>query len=145
TDTIFHHTHLTYNQIEKANDCIINLFSIRKMAAILKISTKTAFTLRHKIISCLKSIIKSFKLNGEVEHDEYYLSINLKGTRSQNMPRSSKKRTSHGSNTRGISSHKVCITSGIDENDNMFFEVAGTSSVTSKMIEDTVVPRLTTI
>ena len=61
------------------------------------------------------------------------------------MPRSSKKRTSHGSNTRGISSHKVCITSGIDENDNMFFEVAGTSSVTSKMIEDTVVPRLTTI
>lgn len=144
TDTIFHHTHLTYNQIEKAIDCIINLFSIRKMAAILKISTKTAFTLRHKIISCLKSIIKSFKLNGEVELDEYYLSINLKGTRSQNMPRSSKKRTSHGSNTRGISSHKVCITSGIDENDNMFFEVAGTSSVTSKMIEDTVIPRLTT-
>lgn len=142
TNTIFHHTHLTYNQIEKAIDCIINLFSIRKMAKILKIPTKTAFTLRHKIISCLKSIIKSFKLNGVVELDEYYLSINLKGTKKENMPRMSKKRTSHGTNIRGISGHKVCVTSGIDENDNMFFEVAGISSVTSKMIKDTVVSRL---
>lgn len=142
TNTIFHHTHLTYMQIEKAIDCIINLFSIRKMAKVLKISTKTAFTLRHKIMSCLKSIVKSFKLNGVIELDEYYLSINLKGTKKKNMPRMSKKRTSHGSNTRGISSHKICVTSGIDENDNMFFEVAGTSSVTSKMIKDTAVPRI---
>ena len=142
TNTIFHHTHLTYNQIEKAIGCVINLFSIRKMASILNTSTKTAFTLRHKVISCLKSIIQSFKLNGKIELDEYYLSINLKGTKTENMPRISKKRTSHGSKKRGISNHKICITSGIDENDNMFFEIAGTSSVTSKMIKNTVVPKI---
>lgn len=142
TNTVFHHTHLTYHQIEKAIECIINLFSIRKMSHILKISTKTAFTIRHKIISCLKDIIKSFKLNGTIELDEYYLSINLKGTKKENMPRISKKRTSHGKATRGISSHKVCITSGIDENDNMFFEVAGTSNVTSEMIKKTIVPKI---
>lgn len=143
TNTVFHHTHLTYNQIEKAFDCIINLFPIRKMAELLKVSTKTAFTLRHKIMSCLKDIVESFKLNGVIELDEYYVSINLKGTKKENMPRMSKKRTSHGTSTRGISKHKICITSGIDENDNMFFEVAGTSSVTSEMIKDTVVSRIT--
>jgi len=142
TDTIFHHTHLSYEQVEKAFDSIINLFPIRKMAKLVNVSTKTAFTLRHKIMSCLKSIVDSFKLKGEIELDEYYLSINLKGTKQQDMPRRSKKRTSHGNNTRGISSHKVCVTSGIDEYDNMFLTIAGTSSVTSKMIKDTVLPKI---
>lgn len=142
TGTIFHHTHLTYKQIEKAFDSMINLFSIRKTAKIVKISTKTAFTLRHKIMSCLKVIVNSFKLSGEIELDEYYLSINLKGTKKEDMPRASKKRTSHGRNKRGISNHKICITSGYDENDNIFFTVAGTSSVTSQMIKDTVVPKI---
>ncbi len=142
TDTIFHHTHLTYKQIEKVFDSIINLFSIRKTSNIIGVSTKTIFTLRHKIISCLKNIINSFKLNGKIELDEYYLPINLKGTKKENMPRASKKRASHGNNKRGISNHKICITSGCDEYDNMFFEVAGTSSVTSKMIKDTVVPKI---
>ena len=142
TNTIFHHTHLSYAKIEKAIDCIIHLFSIRKMASIVKISTKTAFTLRHKVMSCLKEIINSCKLSRNIELDEYYLAINLKGTKKKNMPRASKKRTSHGTSKRGISSHKICVTSGIDENDNMFFETAGTGSVTSEMIKDTVVPKI---
>ena len=142
TNTIFHHTHLSYAKIEKAIDCIIHLFSIRKMASIVKISTKTAFTLRHKVMSGLKEIINSCKLSGSIELDEYYLAINLKGTKKKNMPRASKKRTSHGTSKRGISSHKICATSGIDENDNIFFETAGTGSVTSEMIKNTVVPKL---
>ena len=92
THTIFHHTHITYKQIEIAIVCIINLFSIRKMSKKMKVSTKTAFTLRHKIMSCLKDIIKSIKLNGDIELDEYYLSINLKGTKTEDMPRMSKKK-----------------------------------------------------
>ena len=143
TGTIFHHTHLTYKQIEKAFDSMINLFSIRKMVKVVKISTKTAFTLIHKIMSCLKEIVNSIKLNGKIELDEYYLSINLKGTKTSDMLRASKKRTSHGNKKRGISSHKVCIASGCGEYDNMFFTVAGTSSITSTMIKDIVVPKIT--
>ena len=142
TGTIFHHTHLTYKQVEIIFDCTINLFSVRKTASKAGISTKTAFTIRHKIMSCLKDIVNSFNLSGEMELDEYYLSINLKGTKKENMPRISKKRTSHGTGIRGISRHKVCVTSGCDENDNIFFTVAGTSSVTSDMIKKTVVPRI---
>ena len=88
TDTIFHYTHLSYEQVEKAFDSIINHFTIRKMAKLIKVSTKTAFTLRHKIMSCLKSIVDSFKLKGKIKLDEYYLSINLKGTKQQDMPKS---------------------------------------------------------
>lgn len=142
TNTIFHHTHLTYKQVEEAFECIIHLFPIRKVAKILKVSTRTSFTLRHKIMFCLKEIIASFKLHGQIELDEYYLSINLKGTKKENMPRISKKRTSHGTGIRGINSHDVCVTSGIDGFDNIFFTVAGTSNVTSKMITDTVVLKI---
>lgn len=142
TNTIFHNTHLTYDKLEKAIDYTINLYSIRKMANLMKVSTKTAFTIRHKIMHCLKDIVDSFNLNGTIELDEYYLSINLKGTKKENMPRYSKKRTSHGSSIKGISSHKVCVTSGIDENDNIVFKVAGTSNVTSDMIKETIVPRI---
>lgn len=142
TDTIFHHTHLTYRQLEEAFECVINLFSIRKMAKLVNISTKTAFTLRHKIMSCLSEIVNSFILSGEIELDGYYLSINLKGTKPKNMPRISKKRQRNGTGKQGINKHMVCVTSGIDENDNMFFSVAGTGNGTSQMVKDTILPRI---
>ena len=59
-------------------------------------------------------------MSGEIEADEIYRCINLKGTPKNKMPRAFKPRTSGGTTTRGISSHKVCIMGAIDENDNMF-------------------------
>lgn len=61
-----------------------------------------------------------------------YLPINLKGTRPHNMPRYSKKRGG-GSEFRGISHHKVCILSAVDESDHMFFKVCGLGSETKEM------------
>ena len=58
------------------------------------------------------------------------------------MPRKSKKRTLHGTKTRGINRHKVFITSRINENDNMFFKVADNNNITSAMIKNTVLPRI---
>lgn len=40
----------------------------------------------------------------------------MKGTKPSNMPRFSKKRTSTSSPYRGISHHKICVVSSIDEN-----------------------------
>ena len=51
------------------------------------------------------------------------------------MPRYSKPRTSNGTTTRGISKHKVCIASAIDENDNSFMEIVGTGEITSDMVD----------
>lgn len=143
TNTPFHHTRLTYNQIEVEYQCLVEQLSIRKTASKVHISTRTAFTNRFKIISCLKSFIEKIKLSGEMELDEYYLSINLKGTKAENMPRASKKRNNtKGNKKRGISNHKVCIVSGVDENDNTYFKLAGTGSVTSDMIEDTIATKI---
>lgn len=119
---------------------MINKLSIRKTASKVGISVKTTFILRFKIISCLDSIINNKILNGTSQLDEYYLPINLKGTRSENMPRFSKKRQKNGTGTSGISKHTVCVVSGVDENDNMIFKVAGTSNVSSDMMRKSIVP-----
>ena len=83
------------------------------------------------------------KLSGQVETDEFYRAINLKGTKPDKMPRISKSRTSNnGTSSRGISSHKVCIASATDEKDNMFMEIAGTGPITSKMVEKVLTPKM---
>lgn len=141
TNTPFHHTRLTYKQIEIAYQCLVDKIPLRKAAKKIGISLYTAFTLRFKLISCLK-LNKETILSGNVELDEYYLSINLKGTKEGNMPRASKKRKKHGTGKQGINHHQVCVTSGVDEADNIFFEVSGTGNVTTNMINTSVVDKI---
>ena len=138
TGTPFHHTRLVYEQIKDAYECLVNKLSIRKMSSKIKVSTKTAFVLRFKIISCLKKIVNNKMLEGTSQLDEYYLSVNLKGTKPNKMPRISKKRQKNGTGKSGISKHTVCVTSGVDENDNMIFKVAGTSNASSEMIKNSI-------
>lgn len=138
TNTPFHHTRLNYKQIETAYDCLVNKLSIRKSAKKIKVSTRTAFVLRFKLITCLKETKDKEKLTGNIELDEYYLSVNLKGTKKDKMPRISKPRKTNGTGKSGINKHTVCVTSGIDENDHAILKVAGTGNVTSSMIKNTI-------
>ena len=138
TNTPFHHTRLNYKQIETAYDCLVNKLSIRKSAKKIKVSTRTAFVLRFKLITCLKETKDKEKLTGNIELDEYYLSVNLKGTKKDKMPRISKPRKTNGTGKSGINKHIVCVTSGIDENDHAILKVAGTGNVTSSMIKNTI-------
>lgn len=84
TNTPFHHTRLNYKQIETAYECLFDKLSIRKSAKKISISTRTAFTLRFKLITCLKNTKDKDDLTGNIELDEYYLSVNLKGTKREN-------------------------------------------------------------
>ena len=52
------------------------------------------------------------------------------------MPRYSKKRTSTSSPYRGISHHKVCVVSSIDENDNLLLKIVGLGRCTTDMLKD---------
>lgn len=135
TSTIFAKSHLSYEQIEIFLTCLNDKIPLRKIAERMGVNKNTAYLLRLKYITTLKEIRENIKLTGEIEADEIYKSINLKGTRKGKMPRASKPRTSKGNTTRGISSHKVCIESAIDENDNMFLEIVGTGPVTSDMVK----------
>lgn len=142
TGTVFSRTHLTYEQIEIFIQCFNDKVSLRKTAARMNVDKNTVHLLRLKFMNSFKGIRKNIKLMGEVEADEFYRTINLKGTKPENMPRASKPRTSNGTAARGISNHKVCIVSAVDEYDNMFFEIAGNGPVTSKMIKQSLTPKI---
>lgn len=145
TKTIFSKSRLNISQIETFYECMNNKKTIRETAKLMGVSTCTVFTLRHKVLDVLSKIEENKILSGEIEGDEYYISVNLKGTKPKNMPRFSKPRTTHGGSKRGISSHQVCIVSAIDENDNFFFEIAGTGPITSEMIRKSFNSKITNV
>ena len=134
TDTFVAHGKLTYEQLTIFFECMNDKLSIRKTAAKMNVNKNTVFLLRHKVLDCLSIIRKNVKLSGQIEADETYKSINLKGTKKQNMPRFSKPRSSKGGSKRGISNHQVCIASAIDENDNCFLEIVGTGPITTEQV-----------
>lgn len=109
--------------------------SIKKTTAKMGINKNTVFLLRHKVLDCISLIRKKSKLKGKTEVDETYESINLKGTKPDDMPRYSKSCSSKGGSKRGISNHQVCIASAIDEYDNFFLEIVGTGPITSEEVE----------
>lgn len=135
TKTPCGNTKLSYQIWLSFFECMIDKLSIRKTAAKLELNKNTIFTMRHKVLNALSNFRKSTKLAGEIQVDEKYESINLKGMRKENMPRASKPRKSKGGSKRGISSHQVCIASAIDEHDNIFFEIVGNGPITSNMVE----------
>jgi len=145
TNTVFRGTHLTYEQIEIFIQCFQDKVSLRKTSKRMKVHTNTVHLLRLKVINALQEMRKNTKLSGTIESDEIYKSINLKGTKPNNMPRFSKPRVSKGTTIRGINKHKVCIESAIDENDNTFLEIVGTGSITSDMIRKSLVPKIENI
>ena len=136
TDTITCHSKLSFEIWSNVIDNLLNGFSLRRIAEENNISLLTSFRLRHKVLYALKSFIKDIELSGEIQSDEKYFSINLKGTKPQNMPRYSKKRTSTKSPYRGISHHKICVVSSIDENDNLLLEIVGLGRCTTDMLKD---------
>lgn len=137
TSTIFEGNRLSYKQIVIFLECFKDKITIRKTAKRMGVNKNTVHLLRLKMLDSLKKTREEIKLSGEVEVDEIYRAINLKGTKPKDMPRFSKTRTSKGTTTRGISSHKVCIETAVDENDNMFLEIVGTGPITSTMVKET--------
>lgn len=120
-----HSSHyLKFNQFI---ECFINNLSLNRTSQICKISVKTAFNWRHKIISFLTNHFKNDKLNGLIETDEIYFKDSLKGNHKTPINRTPKK---HGynnniKNKRGLSKDKVCITTSIDRNNNIVIDKLG--------------------
>ncbi len=86
--------------------------------------------MRHKLYKAVSKVQESVELKGLIEFDPSYTKINLKGTKKENMPRISKRRgkknsSIYSSSLRGISGHKICLVTAIDEYDNMVFKIAG--------------------
>jgi len=135
TNTIICHSKLSFEIWRNIIDNLLNGFSLRRVAEENNISLLTSFRVRHKVLYALKKFIDNIKLSGSIQSDEKYFSINLKGTKPQNMPRYSKKRTSINSQYRGISHHKICVVSSIDEYDNLLLKIVGLGRCTTEMLK----------
>ena len=136
TNTIICHSKLSFEIWSNVIANLLNGFSLRRIAEENNICLLTSFRIRHKVLYVLKSFMKNINLSGEIQSDEKYFLINLKGTKPNNMPRYSKKRTSTSSPYRGISHHKICVVSSIDENDNLLLKIVGLGRCTTDMLKD---------
>lgn len=134
TNTITSHLKLSYKQLIDYFQCLISFNTIKETAQIVGISNTEAYYLRIKILYGLNNY-KCNILHGEIECDEKYLRINLKGTKSKNMPRESHK-NGFDNKFAGISNDQVCILMAIDSYDNIFAKVVGHGQITHKNLEE---------
>ena len=137
TSSFFHHSRIGYYTWITFIACEIVGLSLRDEAQITGRSVTTCFNMRHKLYDALRDYQGSQKQEGLCEIDATYTSINLKGQK-HNMPRFSKKRGKHKPdpkhpNLRGISHHKICMITSIDENDHILFKIAGLGPETFDM------------
>ena len=123
----------TYDEWIQFINCELHDYTLKDESYSININVTTAFFWHHKLYEAIAEVKKSITLSNIIQIDGTFVPINLKGTKPKNMPRISKKRS--GSAYRGISHHKVCIMSDVDDNDHMFFEVVGLGSETNKMLE----------
>lgn len=142
SNTIIHHSKLPFKIWSNVIDNLLNGFSLRRIAEENNISVLTSFRMRHKVLLALKTFVEGIRLTGAIQSDEKYFSINLKGTKPKNMPRYSKKRTSTSSPYRGISHHKICVVSSIDEYDNLLLKITGLGRCTTEMLENSLGKKL---
>ena len=100
---------------------------LREEAYFLDLSITTCCFMRHKLYRAVESLHLNEKLEKMTQLDSSYFRINLKGTKPENMPGISKKR-GKTSAYRGISHHKICVVTAIDENDHLIMNIAGVGS-----------------
>ena len=107
----------------------LNGLTLEQQSVATGLTVTTCFNMRHKLYQAASKVQKKTELSGNIELDPAYTKINLKGTKPENMPRYSKHRGKgkaiFSRHARGLSGHKVCLVTAIDEHDNMLFKIAG--------------------
>lgn len=130
TNTFFSHSKVKYQIWLTFIGCEVVGLTLEQESVITGISKTGCFNMRHKLHNALRDYQNSQKMEGVCEVDAAYTSINLKGWDPKKMPRFSKRRGKHKPDhkhhdLRGISHHKICIISAIDEHDHILFRIAG--------------------
>lgn len=129
------HTHCSLTQWEQYIQALLQGFSIRKCSQLCKISERTAFIWRHKILSVLQRDQDNRLLSGIVEADETYFSISYKGNHAKSkkfsMPRKAYKR---GSDSRSQIGSRACVMCAMERNGQFYAEVLGKGHPTIVML-----------
>ena len=138
TGTMFSNSPVSFDTWRTFITGELNGLTLQQQSAATRLSVTTCFHMRHKLYAAISIIQDQVVLEGNIELDPAYTKINLKGTKPENMPRLSKHRGKHKSvfskDIRGISGHKICLVTAIDENDNI--ELVKMQSIDNVDIED---------
>jgi len=121
-DSIVKGSKKPYHVWESFIRCMMNGFSLRKTSSLIDVTTQTAFTWRHKVMQALADYDRSYKLSEEIQIDETYFLLNMKGSRK--LPRPAKKRGTKG-RKRGISNEFACVLTAVDANDHLIIDIIG--------------------
>lgn len=134
TNTAFSHTHKKADVWREFIRLTIDGASLKKCSEMCRISYKTAFIWRHKILNVLSVAQNETFMDGVIEMDEMLIPINHKGNhvqghfnekrrlhegRENKMPRKSYKR---GTDNKSLSSKdRVCVCCLVENGDKTFY------------------------
>ncbi len=139
TGTMFSHSRTTFDIWSVFIAGELNSLTLEQQSVQTGLTKTTCFNMRHRLYKAASRIQKDIILSGNIELDPSYVKINLKGTKPDNMPRASKHRGKHkpiySRHERGLSGHKICLITAIDENDNMLFKIAGLGAESQEKLE----------
>ncbi|MFI3254166.1 MAG: IS1595 family transposase [Eubacteriales bacterium] len=120
TGTIFENSKLSMHQWSKYIDCMTRKLTLRKCKEEVKISLKTAFFMRHKILFAIVNNLGIDELDGITEMDETFFAESFKGNHNRQKkewiaPRNSKKSRKRGKEVdyRGISHEQICVSTAM--------------------------------
>lgn len=125
---VFSKSKLSGDVWQKYVECFIDHLPLRECAERCGVSLKTSWFMRHRILEALFDYMPSFQVKKGcgAELDETFFRENFKGNHSRSefvMPRRS--RTSGGQDCkRGISNDLICVMTGVNDANDMFFDVA---------------------
>jgi hypothetical protein len=111
TNTFLSFTKKNYTIWKKYIICMIKNYSLRKAAQECRISLRTSFMWRHKILDALRKTDKS-ELKGIVEADETFFPLSFKGRKPQGFVYPKKRRPHKRGgecSVSGLSKDKVCV------------------------------------
>lgn len=112
------------------------MLPLRECAERCHVCLKTAYTMRHRLIDCLRRYSPVFTVGeGDAcEIDETYFPESFKGNHTKGtfrMPRESRHRGKQVKK-RGLSKEQICVITGTNDARNMFFEVTGRGGISKE-------------
>lgn len=117
-------------------ECFALMLPLRECAGRCGVCLKTAWTMRHRLIECLKEYSPEFHVGqGQAcELDETYFPESFKGNHSKGsftLPRKARHRGKQV-HRRGLSREQICVMTGVSDTDATFFEVSGRGVVSRR-------------
>ena len=114
-------------------ECFVLALPLRECADRCGVCLKTAYTMRHRLIECLKAYSPEFRVGrGQAcELDETYFPESFKGNHTKGSFKLPRKARHRGKqiHRRGLSREQICVMTGVSDTNASFFEVSGRGAV----------------